>query len=85
MPAGSIPENSDLARATLAACGHEGPCGKVSYITEAALFQRAGIPAVICGPGSINQAHMADEYIEATQLDACDAFLARLLLPEGAE
>ena len=35
----------------------------VAYGTEAGLFQQAGIPAVICGPGSINQAHKADEFI----------------------
>jgi acetylornithine deacetylase len=50
----------------------------VSYGTEAGLFQAAGIPAVICGPGSIAQAHRADEYIALDQLDACAAFLRRV-------
>lgn len=51
----------------------------VSYGTEAGLFQRAGIPAVICGPGSIAQAHKADEFIALEQLDQCAAFLRRLI------
>jgi acetylornithine deacetylase len=50
----------------------------VSYGTEAGLFQQAGIPAVVCGPGSITQAHKADEFIALDQLDACAAFLRRV-------
>jgi acetylornithine deacetylase len=50
----------------------------VSYGTEAGLFQRAGIPAVICGPGSIAQAHKADEFVALEQLDECAAFLRRV-------
>ena len=53
--------------------------GKVSYGTEASQFQRAGIPAVVCGPGSIEQAHKANEYIEAAQLQKCETFLRRLM------
>jgi acetylornithine deacetylase len=52
--------------------------GKVSYGTEGGLYQNAGIPAIICGPGSIAQAHQPDEWIDQTQLDACDAFVRRL-------
>lgn len=50
----------------------------VSYGTEAGLFQQAGIPAVICGPGSIDQAHRADEFIALDQIDACTAFLRKV-------
>ena len=50
----------------------------ISYGTEAGLFQAAGIPAVICGPGSIQQAHRADEFLDLAQLDACTAFLRRV-------
>lgn len=50
--------------------------GKVAFGTEAGLFtERVGIPAVVCGPGSIVQAHRADEYIDRGQLERCDAFL----------
>lgn len=51
----------------------------VAYGTEAGLFQRAGIPAVICGPGSIDQAHKADEFIALDQIAACEAFLRKLV------
>ena len=53
--------------------------GKVSYGTEASQFQRAGIPAVVCGPGSIEQAHKPNEYIEVAQVQACESFLRRFM------
>lgn len=43
----------------------------VSYGTEAGLFHRAGLPALICGPGSISRAHRPDEYITARELSEC--------------
>jgi acetylornithine deacetylase len=53
---------------------------KVSFGTEAGLFAgELGVPAVVCGPGSVEQAHRPEEYIELAQLDACDAFLSRLI------
>ena len=52
--------------------------GKVSYGTEAGIFQAAGIASVVCGPGDIAQAHQPDEWIARDQLDACDAFIRRL-------
>ena len=53
--------------------------GKVSFGTEAAHFQRRGIPAVVCGPGSIAQAHKADEYVEIEQVLKCEEFMRRLM------
>lgn len=50
----------------------------VSYTTEAGLFEQAGCPSVVCGPGDIAQAHAADEYVSIAQLDSCMAFLAGL-------
>jgi acetylornithine deacetylase len=50
----------------------------VSYGTEAGLFEEAGCLAVICGPGDIEQAHAADEYVEVPQLQACLTFLDKL-------
>ena len=50
----------------------------VSYATEAGLFEEAGCPTVICGPGDIEQAHAADEFVTLAQLEACMAFLAKL-------
>ena len=49
-----------------------------AYATEGGLFQEAGIPAVICGPGSIDQAHRPDEFIELSQIDACVTFIRDL-------
>jgi acetylornithine deacetylase len=57
----------------------------VSYTTEAGLFEQAGCPSVICGPGNIAQAHAADEYVEIAQLDACMAFLSGLAATLGAD
>jgi len=50
----------------------------VSFATEAGLFQDAGAPAVICGPGDIAQAHTADEWIAESEIDKCMRFLSRL-------
>lgn len=50
----------------------------VSFATEGGLFQRAGLSTVVCGPGSIDQAHQPDEYIELEQIEACIAFMRRL-------
>lgn len=51
----------------------------VAYATEAGHFQRAGLPTVVCGPGSIDQAHQPDEYITLEQLEAGEAFMRRLM------
>lgn len=57
---------------------------KVSFGTEAGLIaSELGVPAVVCGPGSVEQAHRPEEYIELTQLDACDAFLSKLICQLG--
>lgn len=50
----------------------------VAYATEAGRFQAAGIPTVVCGPGSIDQAHQADEFIAVSEIDAAIAFMQRL-------
>lgn len=52
--------------------------GAVAYATEAGQFQLAGLPTVICGPGSIGQAHQPDEYIEISQLEAGSRFMQAL-------
>jgi acetylornithine deacetylase len=50
----------------------------VSYATEAGIFQDAGLPAAICGPGHIAQAHKPNEWIEHAQIIACSTFLEKL-------
>jgi acetylornithine deacetylase len=61
-----------------AALARSSPNGGVSYGTEAGLFQHAGIPTVICGPGSIEQAHRPNEYVSLDQVARCEAFIKRL-------
>ena len=51
----------------------------VSYGTEGGQFQEHGFSAVICGPGSIDQAHQPNEFIEVAQVDACIGFMNRLI------
>jgi len=52
--------------------------GRVSYGTEAGHFQEAGVPGVIFGPGSIEQAHLPDEYISVEQMNLCSNFMTQL-------
>ena len=53
---------------------------KVSFGSEGGLFsERLGVPTVVCGPGSIDQAHKPDEYIDRDQLHRCDAMMDALL------
>ena len=52
---------------------------KVAYGTEAGLFSDAGVPTIVIGPGLIDQAHKADEFIAITELEKCGVFLDRLI------
>jgi len=56
-----------------------GDLGKVSFGTEGPQFQRAGIPTVVCGPGSIEQAHKPNEFIALDQVLKCEQFMRRLM------
>lgn len=69
--------NADVVSLALKLTG-QNQTFAVSYATEAGLFQAAGAPSVVCGPGDIAQAHTANEWIAASELDACMAFLGRL-------
>jgi acetylornithine deacetylase len=53
--------------------------GKVSYGTEAGLFQQMGVPTVICGPGDIAEAHRPNEFVTLDQLAQCERFMDRIL------
>jgi acetylornithine deacetylase len=53
--------------------------GAVGFATEASVFMDAGIPTVVMGPGSIEQAHKPDEFISYAQVAACEQFFARLV------
>lgn len=71
------PDTDMLVEALFQAGAQVG--GHVAYTTEGGLYQQAGIPALVCGPGDINQAHTADEYILRSQLGMCESVLERLL------
>jgi len=51
----------------------------VAYGTEAGLFQKAGYSTIVCGPGSIDQAHKPNEFIEISQIDQCASFVEKLI------
>ena len=53
--------------------------GKVSYGTEAGLFQQMGVPTVILGPGDIAEAHRPNEFVALDQLARCESFVKRIL------
>ncbi len=59
--------------------GDNGPGRVVSYAAEAGQFQEAGFSTVICGPGSIDQAHQPDEYVEVSQMQRGAQFMGRLI------
>lgn len=59
--------------------GDNGPPRMVPYAAEAGQFQEAGFSTIICGPGSIEQAHQPDEYLEIAQFERGAAFMYRLL------
>jgi len=73
-----LPRTHDAAEQLGKRLAWRNDTGTVAYGSEAGFFQAAGIPTVICGPGSIDQAHAANEWIGIDQLAACMAFLHRL-------
>jgi acetylornithine deacetylase len=75
-----FPETGSEAEVLVKHLAEQNSTHVVSYGTEAGIFhQKGGVPAVVCGPGNILQAHKADEYVEISELEACDKFLDRLL------
>ncbi|MFZ3076361.1 MAG: acetylornithine deacetylase [Psychrobacter glacincola] len=78
VPAMTDDESSEL-QALIAALTGDSKRHKVAYATEGGQFTNSGIPTIICGPGSIEQAHKADEYVELIEIEHCDSFLQRLL------
>jgi acetylornithine deacetylase len=77
VPAFQAKGNSEAVALALSLSGANSTHA-VSYGTEAGLFEQAGCPTAICGPGNIAQAHAADEFVTLAQLDLCMAFLTRL-------
>jgi acetylornithine deacetylase len=78
-PCLDTPGDSPVVEFVAALTGHQERI-KVGFGSEAGLFSGAlGIPTVVCGPGSIEQAHKPDEYITVDQLQRCDAVMDALL------
>ncbi|MCV2868916.1 acetylornithine deacetylase [Defluviimonas sp. WL0002] len=73
--AGDDPDALDMMRSLVPTAATT----KVAYGTEAGHFEAAGIPSFVCGPGSMEQGHKPDEFIELDQLSACDAMCDRLI------
>ncbi len=78
IPALATPADSEVVALARDLTGANA-LGKVSFGTEGGLYQQAGIPTVICGPGSIEQAHRPDEWIALDQVRQCEAFMHRLI------
>ena len=76
---GLAPEKDSPAELLALHLANANSTHAVSYCTEAGLFQQIGIPAVICGPGSIEQAHKPDEYIDLSELRKCEGFMGKLV------
>ncbi len=77
IPGLSTDEDAEIVQLAKALTG-QNTSAKVSFGTEAGLFQDGGMPAVVCGPGSIDQAHKPDEFIARDQISQCEAFLRKL-------
>lgn len=82
MPAFGCRPDEPAARLA-GALAASGATTLVAFGTEAGLFQRAGMSTVVCGPGSIAQAHQADEFVSLEQLARCEVFV-RGLMTDGA-
>ncbi len=77
-PALSTPIDAEVTQLAAALSGGNATI-KVPFGTEGGLFSAAGIPTIICGPGSIDQAHKPDEFVALDQIARCEAFLRRLI------
>jgi len=75
-----VPVAGSPAETLALALARQNSTHAVSYGTEAGAFQAdLEVPVVVCGPGDILQAHAPDEYIEISEIDACVAFMRRLI------
>ena len=77
-PGLETPAEAEVVALVASLTGHREPI-KVDFGSEAGLYSALGIPSVVCGPGSIEQAHKPDEFIAREQLECCDAMLAALI------
>ena len=80
---GLKPESGSIAEVLALKAAQSNCTIAVPFASEAGQFQLANVPTVVCGPGSIGQAHQPDEYIEIAQIEACIAFMRRLAAELG--
>ena len=66
-------------RSAWSACGREAQTGSVAFGTDAGVFAAAGVPSLVMGPGSIERAHTAREYVETNEVAAMTEFFVALL------
>jgi acetylornithine deacetylase len=76
-PGCNAEEEAELTK-LVQALAREDRTAKVAYATEAGLFQGIGLPSIVCGPGSIEQAHKPNEFCELAQIARCERFLEAL-------
>lgn len=79
MPAMESTASNDMQHQVMT-CAQTNGLHSVAYGTEAGIFQEHGIPAIVCGPGSIQQAHKPNEFIELSQIEKCAEFLQRIIV-----
>jgi acetylornithine deacetylase len=78
LPAFASGENSQATSLALQLMG-QNETFAVAYGTEASHFQAAGCSSVVCGPGSIDQAHQANEFVAIDELERCLTYLGRVI------
>jgi acetylornithine deacetylase len=78
-PGLSTDEDAEVAQLAKSATGDNAAMGKVAFGTEAGLFNAAGIPTIVCGPGDIDQAHKPNEFVALEQVALCETFLRRIV------
>ena len=77
---GLVTDERSQAAQLIAAFSGSQEFGTVAFGTEGGLFDAAGIPTVVCGPGSMDQGHKPDEFVSVAQLNGCDEMLRRMYL-----
>jgi acetylornithine deacetylase len=80
---GLTPESGSTAETLALKLAQSNRTVTMPFASEAGQFQLANVPTVVCGPGSIDQAHQPDEYIEIAQIEAGIAFMRRLAAELG--
>ncbi|GBQ13872.1 acetylornithine deacetylase [Swaminathania salitolerans] len=78
LPPLALSPDAPLASLLQQVTGHNS-AGYVSYGTEAGIYQQAGLPTIVCGPGSIEQAHRPDEWISRDQIARCETMIDALV------